>query len=209
MDMIYENNCIKLCGSVAAPPVFSHTGRGLDFYTFPLETRRLSGNTDTVNIVLRREQLCALEAGDCEKLCVTGQLRTYNNRHGEGAKLVITVLAKELFFCDEADENHVSLIGTICKEPKLRVTPMGRDICDLMLAVNRHYGRSDYLPCICWGVKAREAALWTVGTSIELEGRLQSRNYIKLTEEGAVERIAFEVSVTEAKALSLAEKISL
>lgn len=198
MDMIYENNHIKLCGTVAAAPIFSHTGRGRQFYCFPLEIRRLSGNTDRVNIIIRREQLDLLQSVGDGRLCVTGQLRSYNNRRGEGAKLVITVLAREMYPCDEPDENLVQLTGSLCKEPKLRVTPMGRDICDLMLAVNRHYGRSDYLPCICWGVKAREAALWSVGTSLKLEGRLQSRSYIKLTESGAVERVAFEVSVTEA-----------
>ena len=206
MDMTYETNYIKLCGTVAAAPVYSHAGRGQQFYTFPLEVRRLSGAADTVNIVLRQSQLGALEPGEYSKLCVIGQLRSYNNRRGEGAKLVITVLAKELYFCDEPDENIVALTGSICKEPTLRVTPMGRDICDIMLAVNRHYGRSDYLPCICWGVKAREAARWDVGTQLRLEGRLQSRGYIKLTEEGALQRVAFEVSVTSAQALVPAEK---
>lgn len=199
MDMAYETNYIRLCGVIAAPPVYSHTSRGRQFYSFPLEIRRLSGTCDTVNIVLRAEQLQQLETAEAGKLCITGQLRSYNNRRGEGAKLVITVLAKELYFCDEPDENLVQLTGTICKSPSLRVTPMGRDICDLMLAVNRHYGRSDYLPCICWGLKAREASRWDVGCSIRLEGRLQSRRYIKLTEEGPVERVAFEVSVTEAE----------
>ena len=199
MDMTYENNYIRLCGTVAAPPVYSHTGRGQQFFTFPLEVCRLSGNTDKMNIVLRREQLALLEDLGHEKLCITGHLRTYNNRRGEGAKLVITVLAKELYFCDEEDENTVCLTGTICKEPSLRVTPMGRDICDIMLAVNRHYGRSDYLPCICWGLKAREAALWTVGTKLKLEGRLQSRRYIKLSENGSQERVAFEVSVSSSE----------
>lgn len=206
MDMIYETNYVKLCGTVAKPPVYSHTGRGRQFFTFPLEVRRLSGTADTVNIVLRAEQLSALEPGDSEYLCVIGQLRTWNNRRGDGAKLVITVLARELYFCDGPDENLVLLSGTLCKSPNLRITPMGRDICDLMLAVNRHYGRSDYLPCICWGVKAREAARWDVGTQLRLEGRLQSRGYIKLTEEGALQRVAFEVSVTSAQALVPAEK---
>ena len=94
------------------------------------------------------------------------------------------------------------LSGTLCKEPNLRSTPMGRDICDLMLAVNRRYGRSDYLPCICWGHKARQSARWQVGTTVELQGRIQSRNYIKLTDEGPVEKTAFEVSVTEIEELS-------
>ena len=205
MDMICENNFIKLCGVMAGPPVYSHSGRGIRFYSFPLEIQRLSGNTDTVNIVLRAEQLCELEAAERGKLCINGQLRTFNNRKNDGAKLVITVLAKDICLCDEPDENLVCLIGTLCKEPNLRVTPMGRDICDLMLAVNRRYGRSDYLPCICWGSKAQEAALWTVGTSIRLEGRLQSRRYIKVTDSGPVERTAFEVSVTQAEELVPAE----
>jgi len=204
MDMIYENNYIRLCGRAAAAPVYSHTGRGQQFYTFPLEIRRLSGNADTVNIILRAPQLGCAEIVPGEKLSVTGQLRSYNNRRGEGAKLVITVLAREIYPSQEQDENCVILSGTICKAPNPRVTPMGRDICDLMLAVNRHYGRSDYLPCICWGLKAREAALWDVGTSLRLEGRLQSRGYIKLTESGPVERTAFEVSVNEASVVSQA-----
>ena len=149
MDMIYENNYTRLCGTLAGAPAYSHTGRGQVFYSFPLEVRRLSGNTDTVNIVVSRERLEQTELCEAEHIVVTGQLRTFNNRRGDGARLVITVLAKELAFCDGPDENSVYLTGTICKPPNLRVTPMGRDICDLMLAVNRHYGRSDYLPCIC------------------------------------------------------------
>lgn len=137
MDMISENNYTRLCGHMAGPPVYSHSSRGQDFYSFPLEIRRLSGNTDTVNIVLHQEKLAALEPGDAEKLCVTGQLRSFNNRRGQGAKLVITVYARELCFCDEEDMNLVRLRGALCKEPNPRTTPMGRDICDLMLAVNR------------------------------------------------------------------------
>ena len=197
MDMNNENNYTRLCGHIADSPVYSHSSRGQQFFTFPLEISRLSGNMDRVNVVLRQEQLAALEPGDSGKLCVVGELRTFNNRHGEGAKLVITVFARELFFCDEEDSNLVQLRGTLCKAPNLRCTPMGRDICDLMLAVNRHYGRSDYLPCICWGARARDAALWTVGTVVRLEGRIQSRRYIKVTDRGAVEKTAFEVSVTE------------
>lgn len=206
MDMTSENNYTRLCGVMAGSPVYSHSGRGEQFYTFPLEVRRLSGNTDTLNIIVRRGQLELLEPNDLGKLRVTGQLRTFNNRRGEGAKLVITVLAMELELCEDEDENLVRLSGTLCKAPTLRTTPMGRDICDLMLAVNRHYGRSDYLPCICWGAKARTASEWAVGTELSLEGRVQSRRYIKLTESGAQEKTAFEVSVTEIQA---AERITL
>lgn len=200
MDMNSENNYTRLVGVMAGSPVYSHSSRGQDFFCFPMEVRRLSGNTDTVNVVLRREQLAELEVRDAEKLCVVGQLRTFNNRRGEGARLIITVFARELSFVDEEDANLVRLTGTLCKEPNLRTTPMGRDICDLMVAVNRRYGRSDYLPCICWGLRAREAALWPVGTVVFLEGRIQSRGYIKATEEGPVEKVAFEVSVTEIEA---------
>lgn len=198
MDMICDNNFTRLCGSMCGKPVYSHSSRSQQFYIFPLEVERLSGNRDVINVVVRQEQLVTLSPEGSGKLWVEGQLRTFNNRHGQGAKLVITVLAKELGFCDGEDENLVQLSGTLCKTPNLRTTPMGRDICDLMLAVNRHYGRSDYLPCICWGLKAREAAGWTVGTHLALQGRIQSRRYIKLTEEGPVEKTAFEVSVTDA-----------
>ena len=202
MDMNTENNYTRLVGAMAGRPVLSHSARGEDFYCFPLEVVRLSGAADNINIIVRAEQLAALEAAEQEKLCVVGQLRTFSNRRGVGAKLVITVFAKELFFCDEPDCNEVYLRGTLCKPPNLRTTPMGRDICDLMLAVNRHYGRSDYLPCITWGARACETALWDVGTRVSLEGRLQSRSYIKVLDTGAVERTAFEVSVLDICRLS-------
>lgn len=197
MDMNTETNYTKLCGSMAGSPVYSHSSRSQEFFTFPLEVQRLSGNFDTLNIIVRRSQLSELQGQTDEKLCVIGQIRTFNNRRGDGAKLVITVLARELFFCNEDDSNLVLLSGTLCKPPNLRTTPMGRDICDLMLAVNRNYSRSDYLPCICWGQQAQQACLWKVGTQVQLTGRLQSRRYIKLTDAGAVEKTAFEVSVTE------------
>ena len=197
MDQMDRNNYVRLCGVMASAPVFSHSSRGLDFFTFPLTVERLSGAADTLNILVRREQLAALEPADAGKLCLTGEVRSFNSRRGVGARLVITVLARELSFSDEPDANLVQLSGTLCKEPNLRTTPMGREICDLMLAVNRRYGRSDYLPCICWGAAAREAARWIVGTAVRLEGRMQSRDYIKLGPDGPVQRTAFEISATQ------------
>lgn len=200
-----ENTCTnfaRLIGVMSAPPAFSHASRGESFYTFALDVARLSGTTDTINIVARSELLSAVEACDTEKLCITGELRSFNNKSGEGAKLVITVFAKEILHCDENDLNLICLTGTLCKPPNLRVTPMGRDICDLMLAVNRKYGRSDYLPCITWGLKAREASYWDTGTTVSLEGRIQSRRYIKLIGGEPVEKTAFEVSVTEIEELT-------
>lgn len=206
MENYKENNAVRLCGVMAGPPVFSHESRGQRFYCFPLEVRRLSGTADRLNVLARPELLEQTEAEARERLQVLGQLRSYNNRRGEGARLVLTVLARELLLTDGPDENAVELRGTLCKEPNLRVTPMGREICDLMLAVNRSYGRSDYLPCICWGSLARQAARWTVGARVELAGRFQSRPYIKLTEAGPAERVAFEVSAAEAALLASAEE---
>lgn len=192
-----RNNYVRLCGIMVSSPVFSHSSRGLDFFTFPLTVERLSGAADTLNILVRQEQLAALEPSGTGKLCLTGEVRSFNSRRGVGARLVITVLARELAFSDEPDANLVLLSGSLCKEPNLRTTPMGREICDLMLAVNRRYGRSDYLPCICWGSAAREAARWSVGTAVRLEGRIQSRDYIKLGPDGPMQRTAFEISATQ------------
>lgn len=197
MDENISRNTARLCGVIAAAPVFSHSGRCESFYTFPLEVARLSGATDRINIIVRDELMESVELKEAEKICIIGELRSFNNKSGEGAKLVITVFAKDLYLCDDDDLNEVHLIGTLCKKPNLRMTPMGRDICDLMLAVNRRYGRSDYLPCITWGLKAREAAEWDTGTMVTLEGRIQSRNYIKIVGGDPVEKTAFEVSVTD------------
>ena len=198
MDMNQENNRVLLCGTMAGAPQYSHSAGGQRFYSFPLRVQRLSGSSDVLNIVLRREQLAAVELGEQARLRVRGELRSFNNRRGEGARLVLTVLARELALTDEPDENRVLLRGTLCRAPNARVTPLGRDICDLLLAVNRRGGRSDYLPCICWGSHAREAARWQVGDVVRLEGRFQSRGYLKLREDGLERRVAYEVSAAEA-----------
>jgi primosomal replication protein N len=201
MDMIQENNRVRLCGTMAGPPCWSHRAGMRAFYVFPLAVQRLSGSSDVLNIVLRREQLEAVEVTERPRLLVEGELRIFNNRRAEGAKLVLTVLAREIRLTDEPDDNRVTLTGTLCKAPNPRVTPLGRDICDLLLAVNRRGKRSDYLPCICWGSCAREAARWTVGTVARLEGRFQSRSYVKLTETGLEPHVAYEVSAARVEAL--------
>ena len=197
-----EVNYVMLRGTVSEKPRFSHENRGELFYQFSLDVARLSGAVDTIHIVARDRLLDELEPaedGTAEaepmKLCVTGELRSFNNTSGVGPKLVITVFAKELWFDGGEDENTVELSGTLCKEPNHRVTPMGREICDLMLAVNRRYGRSDYLPCIVWGLSAREAAGWNVGDTVALNGRIQSRSYTKTIDGETVEKVAYEVSV--------------
>ena len=198
MDIITENNFIELCGDLAGKPVYSHTARGQEFYAFPLEVQRLSGTFDRLNIIVRPKLLEGVELNSGSRIRVTGQLRTFNNRSGEGAKLVITVFAKEVELTDNDYVNRIVLHGTLCKTPVQRTTPMGRDICDLMLAVNRRYGRSDYLPCICWGNMALIAGTWDVGTRLKIDGRVQSRTYIKVIDDIPIEKTAFEVSVTEA-----------
>ena len=169
---------------------------GTDKYvTFPLEIERLSGISDIINVITREDTLTA-HKNICEKhLCITGEVRSFNNKAGEGSRLVITVFAKEIDDSDDEDFNSIVLHGVICKPPTLRRTPMGRLICDVMLAVNRRYGRSDYLPCIAWGRVAQELSERCVGDSVCLLGRIQSRHYIKATEDGAEERTAYEISV--------------
>lgn len=197
MEEIKVNNYAMLRGVLSQAPLFSHESRGEQFYQFPLEVCRLSGVADTVNVIIRQELAESIEPESAGKLCVSGELRSFNNKSGVGPKLIITVFAKELWFDDGDDENIIELTGTICKQPNLRVTPMGREICDLMIAVNRRYGRSDYLPCIAWGVRARESAGWPVGTVVSLNGRIQSRKYTKTIDGETVEKTAYEVSVID------------
>lgn len=205
MDEALCRNTVELCGALAAAPRFSHLSRGERFFIFPVETRRLSGAVDTINVVAREALLAALRIEEAERLCVQGELRSFNNRREEGPKLVITVFARALSLAGGGEDvNSITLRGALCKPPVLRVTPMGRDICDLMLAVNRRCGRSDYLPCICWGARARAAALYGVGDAVELTGRVQSRQYIKLIEGEPVEKTAYEVSASEIRLASAA-----
>ena len=198
MDTLGRNNFARLCGTLAGPVVFSHQNRQERFYRFPLCTERLSGTEDIVN-VLARERLLQLDLKSAKRLEITGEIRTFNNPSGEGAKLVISLFARKLALSDaDTDENLVLLTGTICKPPVLRTTPLGREICDLMLAVNRHYGRSDYLPCLVWGERAFIASEWSVGAVVSLSGRFQSRRYHKTLPDGTVtERTAYEISVAE------------
>lgn len=192
-------NSVLLRGVLHEPPAFSHESRGEAFYRFSLDIARLSGAIDTVNVLAKRQLLEHISPDGEEKLCVVGELRSFNNKSGVGPRLVISVYARELRLGEGEDENTVELTGSLCKAPNLRVTPMGREICDMMLAVNRRYGRSDYLPCIAWGVRAREASDWGVGTGIHITGRLQSRTYTKLVNGEPQDKVAFEVSVISAE----------
>ena len=194
-------NQIILTGNLAGAPRYSHENHGRRFYAFPLEVERLSGTTDTLPVLAPLELLEQTPAAGGDTLCVTGQIRSYNNREPEGRRLVISVLAETMTLCSAAHDNRAELLGTICRAPVYRRTPLGREICDVMLAVPRQYQRTDYIPCILWGRTAQCAAGLHVGAQIALAGRLQSRGYVKVLPEGAEERTAYELSAMELEIL--------
>lgn len=197
MESIWNENWAELQGTLASKPSFSYESHGTRYYLFQLAVKRLSGASDALNIVIAQQLLPQIPPGDAPHLLVLGEIRSFNNKSGVGNRLIITVLAREVQPGMDPFINHLLLSGTLCKAPLLRRTPLGREICDLILAVNRKYGRADYIPCIAWGKLAREAAALQVGDAVKIEGRLQSRSYIK-TEDGASrERIAFEVSIMQ------------
>lgn len=190
--MELTRNEVELCGTVAAPPVFSHENHGVRFYRVPLAVARLSGQTDTLPLLVRAP--LPPEAQPGARVRALGQLRSYNNRTGPGSRLVLTVHVSSLDLWDGEAVNRVLLRGTLCKLPTLRRTPLGRSICDVMLAVGRRYGRADYLPLIVWGQLAQEVSLKAVGDTLGVEVRFQSRVYTKVIDGTAQQKTAYEVS---------------
>lgn len=194
MDEFRGENKILLRGQGLGEPALSHRNHGVDYYLVPLRVPRLSGTDDVLNLVTADPDPALWAAGQWVE--VQGEVRSYNNRSGQGSKLVITVLVRTAQPAQAEDgENRLTLAGTLCRKPVLRRTPLGREICDLLLAVNRLYGRADYLPCIAWGSLAVHCGGLDVGDRLRLEGRLQSRQYHKLVNGEQVERTAFEISV--------------
>lgn len=207
MDTNYtENNHIILVGKVTSDKVFSHEVYGERFYIFKMEIPRLSGTSDIIPITVS-ERLLTQDLNIGEKIVVKGQFRSYNTYVDNKNRLILTVFAKDIIresdFTDEQEEwekqnisNEVVLNGYICKTPIYRQTPFKREIADLLLAVNRAYNKSDYIPCIAWGRNARYCQNMEVGTCVKIVGRVQSRIYEKKHEDGSVEeRIAYEVSI--------------
>lgn len=207
MDTNYsENNQLVLVGKVTSDKRFSHEIYGEKFYIFDLSVPRLSGNADIIPITIS-ERLLIEESLDVGKnVIIEGQFRSYNSYENERNRLVLTVFAKEIKFANEEDEefkpskenvsNEVTLTGYICKKPIYRKTPFGREIADLLLAVNRAYNKSDYIPCIAWGRNARFCENVPVGTEVRIVGRVQSRQYEKKYEDGTSEvKVAYEVSI--------------
>ena len=198
--MEYVINHVRLCGTMESAPSFSHENHGRQFYSFFLGVERLSGAVDRLRVLA---DLALLEGADCawgERVLVTGQIRSYNQPVETGRRLVISVYAETLELTDAEPENQAVLTGTLCRDPIYRRTPLGREICDGMLAVNRSYRRTDYLPCIFWGRTARKIGALTTGARITLTGRLQSRAYTKVLPDGSAEqRTAYEISAVTAE----------
>ena len=192
-------NQITLRGSLLALPHFSHENHGKRFYRFTLEVPRLSGAVDLLPVVAEESVLNALDLSGGEMLTVTGQVRSHNLRTDGIRRLLIFVFAQYIVCEDGEPINDVVIEGPLCKDPVYRRTPLGREICDVMLAVSRGYKRADYLPCILWGRTAVEASNCQIRDVVRISGRLQSRIYTKLTDHGPEERTAYEISALTAQ----------
>lgn len=198
-----ENNYLVLIGNIVSDKTFSHEIYGESFYLFNLEVPRLSGNEDIIPITISERLIANFDLSIGRKVVVEGQFRSYNSYENERNRLVLTVFAKDIIeYKEEPEEqkekisNEVVLNGYICKKPIYRQTPFGREIADILLAVNRAYNKSDYIPCIAWGRNARFCENMEVGTEVKIVGRVQSRTYEKKFEDGRVEqRVAYEVSI--------------
>lgn len=205
-DKVIENNQVTVMGEIVSDFCFSHEIFGEGFYLVDMGVKRLSESYDVIPLMVS-ERLIDVN-GDYKGMyvCVNGQFRSYNRHEERKNRLVLSVFAREIEFIDELEEsaktNQIYLDGYICKEPIYRKTPLGREIADVLLAVNRPYGKSDYIPCICWGRNARYASGFKVGERCAVWGRIQSREYMKKLSENEVEkRVAFEVSVSKLELL--------
>ena len=201
-DKVIENNQVVIMGEIVSDFVFSHEIFGEGFYMVDVNVPRLSDSNDIIPLMVSERLINVEDDYKGLSIMVQGQFRSYNRHEERKNRLVLSVFAREIEFVDETPEssktNQIYLDGYICKEPIYRKTPLGREIADLLLAVNRPYGKSDYIPCICWGRNARFARNFTVGTRCEIWGRIQSREYMKrISEEDAEKRIAYEVSVSK------------
>ena len=201
-DKVIENNQVTIMGEVVSEFTFSHEVFGEGFYMVEVLVRRLSNSDDRIPLMVSERLIDVTQDYRGEYIMVNGQFRSYNRHEEDRNRLVLSVFAREISFVEEeldgAKTNNILLDGYICKAPVYRKTPLGREIADLLLAVNRPYGKSDYIPCICWGRNARYASSFEVGEHVQVLGRIQSREYVKkLSEVETEKRVAYEVSVSE------------
>ena len=207
-----ENNHLVLVGKVASDKVFSHEIYGEKFYSFNLEVPRLSETSDIIPITISERLITDSDLIVGKKVVIEGQFRSYNGYENEKNRLILTVFAKEITFKNDDEEievskehtsNEVILSGYICKKPIYRQTPFKREIADILLAVNRAYNKSDYIPCIAWGRNARFCQNIEVGTEVKVVGRVQSRGYEKKLEDGTVlNKVAYEVSIVSMEVIN-------
>lgn len=204
-NTFFENNKVLLCGTVDSELGFSHMIYGEKFYLFKLKVPRLSENSDLINITISERFFPTLKPEPGDFVCIQGQFRSYNNFSNVGSRLILTVFVKEIDFLDEREltqnPNQIFLNGYICKPPVYRTTPFMREIADILLAVNRSYNKSDYIPCIAWGRNAKYAESLPVGANLKVWGRIQSREYQKKIGEDEFEtKTAFEISISKLEA---------
>ena len=206
-DKVIENNQVSIIGKVVSGFTFSHEVFGEGFYMVELSVKRLSDSSDRIPVMISERLIDVAQDYQGEYIQVEGQFRSYNRHEEKKNRLVLSVFAREVSFVEEADEkvrsNQIFLDGFVCKPTVYRKTPLGREIADMLIAVNRPYGKSDYIPCICWGRNARFASGFEVGSRVQIWGRIQSREYMKRLEGELTERrTAYEVSISK---LELAE----
>ncbi len=200
--MEHWENTITLRGELAGLPEYSHENHGKTFYKFFLEVARLSGAVDTLPVISERKLLEKLDLSAGSRIRVEGQIRSHNITDETGRHLLIFVFASELF-CEEGPcVNDLRITGALCREPTYRRTPLGREICDAMLAVPRAFRRADYLPCILWGRMAQMVSECHTRDVISIDGRLQSRIYNKFVDDRLIERTAYEISALTAEVLT-------
>lgn len=196
------NNSLTLTGKIVSEPIFSHEVFGEGFYETQMSVTRLSDQVDILPITISERLLGEYNVKVGDVISVEGQFRSYNKLEGEKSRLMLTVFVREIIDNQSESEynnpNQIEITGYICKQPIYRTTPFKREICDVLLAVNRAYNKSDYIPCILWGRNARYIRNMPIGAKITVNGRVQSRNYQKITDTGeCVERTAYEVSVSK------------
>ena len=201
-DKIIENNQVSIMGKIVSGFTFSHEVFGEGFYMVDISVQRLSDSSDIIPVMISERLIDVTQDYEGEYIQIFGQFRSYNRHEEKKNKLVLSVFAREISFveeeCDKIKSNQIFLDGFICKTPVYRRTPLGREIADMLLAVNRPYGKSDYIPCICWGRNARFTSGFEVGGHVQVWGRIQSREYVKrLEDESTEKRVAYEVSVSK------------
>lgn len=199
-EKLKENNQVLMRGVISAGFTFSHQVLGEGFYMTEIQVKRLSDAEDRIPVMVSERLVDVTQDPVGEYVEIRGQFRSYNKHEEDHNRLILSLFAREISYANEEEEpdhlNKILLDGYICKPPVYRKTPFGREIADVLLAVNRAYDKSDYIPCICWGRNARYVSSFEVGSHLQMEGRIQSRKYVrKLDEENAEERVAYEVSV--------------